>query len=144
AKRGHGEGASSRGSRRHCRCPRQLVGGAEHGRTGENRRPGKPFLPCRRAGYTDLCRGWQDLSPRHGPICPLERGRSDHQPGEIAMTRWGMVLLLVLIAVPVQAGSGVKGRAAWRGELVPEVRVRAYRAIADIAAGQEVAVAAPS
>jgi hypothetical protein len=55
-----------------------------------------------------------------------------------------MVLLLVLIALPAHADSGVKGRSAWRGELVPDVRVRAYRAIADIAAGQEVAVAAPS
>jgi hypothetical protein len=60
------------------------------------------------------------------------------------MKRWGMVLLLVLIAVQAEGASGVKGRAAWRGELVPEVRVRAYRAIADIAAGSEVAVAAPS
>ncbi|MBW6512608.1 MAG: hypothetical protein K0A93_10955 [Desulfuromonadaceae bacterium] len=39
---------------------------------------------------------------------------------------------------PLWAASGVKGRAAWRGELVPGVSVRAYRAVADIALGKEV------
>jgi hypothetical protein len=39
------------------------------------------------------------------------------------------------------AASGVKGRAAWRGELVPGISVRAYRAVADIALGKVVGVA---
>ncbi len=53
-------------------------------------------------------------------------------------------LLLSLCASGALAASGVKGRAAWRGELVPDVRVSAYRSIAHIAAGKVVAVSAPA
>jgi hypothetical protein len=45
-------------------------------------------------------------------------------------------LLFLSIALPALADSGVKGRVAWRGELVPGLRISAYRQIADIAAGK--------
>lgn len=62
------------------------------------------------------------------------------------MTRINTIipLLLTLLATSALAASGVKGRAAWRGELVPDIRVSAYRAIADIAAGKVVATSAPA
>lgn len=56
------------------------------------------------------------------------------------MKRYGIILLLLLTATPALAASGIKGRAAWRGELVPGIQVRAYRAIADIAGNRAVAV----
>ena len=52
-------------------------------------------------------------------------------------------LLLPLFATCAWGGSGIKGRAAWRGELVPGITVRAYQSIPDIAAGKSVAEAAP-
>lgn len=62
--------------------------------------------------------------------------------------RWCRPLLLSvlvsLISVTAFAESGVRGRVAWRGELIPEIRVRAYRQIADIAQGKVVAVSAPT
>nr|NIS40271.1 carboxypeptidase regulatory-like domain-containing protein [Desulfuromonadales bacterium] len=53
-------------------------------------------------------------------------------------------ILSLLLAGQALAASGIKGRVAWRGELVPEVRIRAYEAIADIAAGAPVAVSPPT
>ncbi|PLX77927.1 MAG: hypothetical protein C0615_04630 [Desulfuromonas sp.] len=52
--------------------------------------------------------------------------------------------LLLVTTTAAFAESGIRGRIAWRGELVPGITVRAYRQIADIAAGKHVAVAAPS
>ncbi|MHB8709737.1 MAG: hypothetical protein ACYC9I_12750, partial [Desulfuromonadales bacterium] len=51
--------------------------------------------------------------------------------------------LLLLCAGAAWGASGVQGRAAWRGELVPGIVVRAYRSIPDIATGKAVAEAAP-
>jgi hypothetical protein len=52
-------------------------------------------------------------------------------------------LLLLVLAVPAWAASGVQGRVAWRGELVEGVQVHAYGAIADIPAGRALAVSPP-
>ncbi|RLA38749.1 MAG: hypothetical protein DRR06_20250, partial [Gammaproteobacteria bacterium] len=52
--------------------------------------------------------------------------------------------LICLISVPALADSGVRGRVAWRGELIQGVKVRAYHAVADIAGGVPVAVSAPT
>jgi len=63
------------------------------------------------------------------------------------MNWWRILLtcsLICLFAVPAFADSGVRGRVAWRGELIPEVTVQAYRQVADIAAGEPVAVSAPT
>lgn len=51
--------------------------------------------------------------------------------------------LLLLCAGTAWGASGIQGRAAWRGELVPGIIVRAYRSIPDIDAGKVVAEAAP-
>lgn len=51
--------------------------------------------------------------------------------------------VLLLAAATAWGASGIQGRAAWRGELVPGIVVRAYRSIADIAAGKAVAESAP-
>jgi len=40
--------------------------------------------------------------------------------------------------------TGIQGRAAWRGVLVPDVEVRAYRSVDDIAAGKSVATSPAS
>ncbi len=48
--------------------------------------------------------------------------------------------LVVLTALPAFAESGVRGRVAWRGELISGIVVRAYQQIADIALGKHVAV----
>ncbi len=53
-------------------------------------------------------------------------------------------LLICLVSATAFAESGVRGRVAWRGELIPEVKVRAYRQVADIAKGDVVAVSAPT
>ena len=48
-----------------------------------------------------------------------------------------LLFLFVLLGVltgTVAAASGIKGRAAWRGEVGAGVTVRAYRSVADIAA----------
>jgi len=60
------------------------------------------------------------------------------------MKRILLILALVLCASSVLAATGIRGRIAWRGELVADITVRAYKSIADIAAGQTVAVAKPS
>jgi hypothetical protein len=52
--------------------------------------------------------------------------------------------MICLVAVTAFAESGVRGRVAWRGELIPEVTVRAYHQIADIARSDVVAVSAPT
>lgn len=52
--------------------------------------------------------------------------------------------LICLLSVSAFAESGVRGRVAWRGELIPEITVQAYRQIADIAVGDAVAVSAPT
>lgn len=49
-----------------------------------------------------------------------------------------------LICAPVLADGGVRGRVAWRGELIQGVKVRAYHAVADIAGSAPVAVSAPT
>jgi len=54
------------------------------------------------------------------------------------------LLLLLSSALPALADGGVQGRVAWRGELVPGIRIHAYRAVADIGRDKEVAVSAPS
>ena len=53
-------------------------------------------------------------------------------------------VLICLVSVTAFAESGVRGRVAWRGELIPEITVRAYRQIADIGKGDVVAVSAPT
>lgn len=53
-------------------------------------------------------------------------------------------VLLCLVGVTAFAESGVRGRVAWRGELIPEITVRAYRQIEDIAKGESVAVSSPT
>lgn len=55
-----------------------------------------------------------------------------------------LVLLCALWAELAAAESGVRGRVAWRGELVEGVRVRAYAAIADIAKGPQLTEAEPT
>jgi hypothetical protein len=52
--------------------------------------------------------------------------------------------LVLLIPFTALAASGVKGRIAWRGELVAGVKVRAYRFVADIALAKPVAVSEPT
>ena len=52
--------------------------------------------------------------------------------------------LVCLVSANAFAESGVRGRVAWRGELIPKITVRAYRQIADIAAGEALAVSAPT
>ncbi len=59
-------------------------------------------------------------------------------------TGWTALMLLLLLALPALADSGVQGRVAWRGELIPDIRVRAYPSIADIGLGKELAVSNPS
>ncbi len=53
-------------------------------------------------------------------------------------------VLICMISVPALADSGVRGRVAWRGELIQGVKVRAYHAVADIAGGVPVAFSAPT
>ena len=53
-------------------------------------------------------------------------------------------VLICLVSATAFAESGVRGRVAWRGELIPEITVRAYRQIADIAKGESVAFSAPT
>lgn len=53
-------------------------------------------------------------------------------------------VLICMISVPALADSGVRGRVAWRGELIQGVKVRAYHAVADIAGSVPVAVSAPT
>ncbi len=53
-------------------------------------------------------------------------------------------LLIVLFAVQAIAASGVRGRVAWRGELIPGIKVKAYSQVADIETGQHVAVSKPT
>jgi 5-hydroxyisourate hydrolase-like protein (transthyretin family) len=64
------------------------------------------------------------------------------------MNRLFFVLFFILLgnlsALPARAESGAQGRVAWRGELVPGVRVHAYHSIPDIAFGKAVAVSSPS
>lgn len=55
-----------------------------------------------------------------------------------------LVTVFVLLALPAFAGSGVRGRVAWRTELIEGVKVRAYRTIEEITSGAPVAVSAPS
>lgn len=60
------------------------------------------------------------------------------------IVRIGIFCSFLLLATGLAWGaSGIQGRAAWRGELVPGIVVRAYRSIPDIAAGKAVAEAAP-
>lgn len=58
----------------------------------------------------------------------------------------GLCLLTVVVfcSVSAWADSGVRGRVAWRGELVPDVTVRAYSSVAAIAAGDMIAASAPT
>ena len=59
-------------------------------------------------------------------------------------TTLAFLSLLLFSTLPALADSGVQGRVAWRGELVPDIRIRAYRSIADIGLGKELAVSTPS
>ena len=56
----------------------------------------------------------------------------------------GCLCVFVLLTGIAYAESGVRGRVAWRGELVPDVVVKAFQQVADIAAGQVVATSAPT
>lgn len=60
------------------------------------------------------------------------------------MKRLAILTVLLLAAAPALAASGVQGRVAWRGEVVPGLKVRAYRSIADIPRENTVAVSAPT
>ncbi len=53
-------------------------------------------------------------------------------------------VLICLLSTTAFAESGVRGRVAWRGELIPQITVQAYRQIADISGGEAVAVSAPT
>jgi hypothetical protein len=55
---------------------------------------------------------------------------------------WLAVALVV--GASAWAGSGVQGRVAWRGELIPGIVVRAYQGIPEIAAGKVLAESRPS
>lgn len=55
-----------------------------------------------------------------------------------------MIIWILLVPAAILAASGVQGRIAWRGELVPGITVRAYRSIEAISAGEPVAVSGPS
>ncbi len=55
-----------------------------------------------------------------------------------------LILLLLFIPSVLLAASGVQGRVAWRGVLIPNVEVRAYRSIDAIAQKQVFATAAPT
>ena len=54
------------------------------------------------------------------------------------------LVILLLLPTCLLAASGIKGRAAWRGELIPGITVRAYTSILDIAADKVIATAASS
>ena len=54
------------------------------------------------------------------------------------------LVVLLALAAPTLADSGVQGRVAWRGNLTAGVRVYAYQRIEDIAAGKPVGVSAES
>jgi len=56
----------------------------------------------------------------------------------------GGMMVLLFLAATAFADSGVRGRVAWRGELVPNITVKAYRQVADIAAGKIVATSSPT
>ncbi|RMF48480.1 MAG: carboxypeptidase regulatory-like domain-containing protein [Deltaproteobacteria bacterium] len=60
------------------------------------------------------------------------------------MKRWLFLFLMLLAAVPALAATGAKGRVAWRGELVPGVKISAYRSVDDLVAGRPVAVSEPT
>lgn len=61
------------------------------------------------------------------------------------MNRALLIILLLLCSVATAAAaSGVKGRAAWRGEVDAGVTIRAYRSIADIGREKVVATSAPT
>jgi len=60
------------------------------------------------------------------------------------MRRLALLPLLLFFAIPALAASGVQGRVSWRGEVVPGLKIRAYRSIADIPADRAVAVSAPT
>jgi len=59
-----------------------------------------------------------------------------------------IALIVVGLLWPLLASAagttGIQGRAAWRGVLVPDIEVRAYRSIEDIAAGKAVATSPAS
>ena len=56
----------------------------------------------------------------------------------------GLFICLIFIPTSLLAATGVQGRVAWRGELIPGVQVRAYRSIEAIAAEQVVATSDPT
>ncbi len=56
----------------------------------------------------------------------------------------GLLICVMFVPSGLLAASGIKGRVAWRGELVPDVRIRAYRSIDAIATQQAVAVSEPT
>ncbi|PLY03095.1 MAG: hypothetical protein C0623_02565 [Desulfuromonas sp.] len=60
------------------------------------------------------------------------------------MKRIGLLVILLMIAGTALAATGVRGRIAWRGELVPGLTVRAYKSISDIAEERVVAASGPS
>lgn len=55
-----------------------------------------------------------------------------------------LLVCLMLIPSSLLAATGIKGRVAWRGELIPGVAVRAYRSIDAIAAEQVIAISEPT
>ncbi len=58
----------------------------------------------------------------------------------------GFILMICLMLLPssLLAATGIKGRVAWRGELIPDVKIRAYRSIDAIAADHVTAVSQPT
>lgn len=55
-----------------------------------------------------------------------------------------LVLGLTICTANADAASGIKGHVTWRGEVFSGIKVRAFRSVADIAAGKAVAVSTPS
>lgn len=58
--------------------------------------------------------------------------------------KFGVLLLFFLLLTQPLLAGGIKGRVAWRGELVPGIRVHAYTSIADIALDKSVAISQPA
>jgi len=56
----------------------------------------------------------------------------------------GVLLLFFLVLTQPLIAGGIKGRVAWRGELVPGIRIHAYTSIDSIAQNKSVAVSQPA
>ncbi len=54
------------------------------------------------------------------------------------------MLLLLLLLPSLAAAAGIKGRVAWRGQLIEGLKVHAYRSMDDLVADQPLAISAPT